>query len=54
MRRGHAAAAVLLIAALVNSVAAYVPPGKTETAVRSDIPYIRWVPPDMHTDTTAT
>jgi len=41
MQKSHRSAGVLLIVALLSSVAAYVPPGKTDTAVRSDIPYIR-------------
>ena len=43
MQKSHIAAVVLLVVALLNSVAAYVPPGKVDTAVRSDIPYIRQV-----------
>lgn len=44
MQKAHAAAAVLLILAIMSSASAYVPQGKSEAAVRSDIPYIRCVP----------
>lgn len=43
MQKSECTVAVILIVALLSSVAAYIPPGKTDTAVRSDIPYIRLV-----------